>query len=83
MPGRALAAEACTQAGTRLRLLAHGAGRLRVLGALSRVARVGADMVYQFEQPFVVDGERAAERLEVRPTPYAEGVAATLAALWG
>ncbi len=78
--GRELAAEACAQAGTRLRLLAHGTGRVRALGRLSAVARVGAEMVYQFEQPFVVDGERAARRLEVRPTPYAEGVAAALAA---
>ncbi len=78
--GRGLAAEACAQAGTRLRLLRHGAGRLRALGTVSRVARVGADMVYQFEQPFVVDGGRAARRFGLRPTPYAEGVAATLAA---
>ena len=78
--GRRLAAEACAQAGTRLRLLRHGAGRLRALGSVSRVARVGADMAYQFEQPFVVDGSRAARLLEVRPTPYADGVAATLAA---
>jgi nucleoside-diphosphate-sugar epimerase len=78
--GRLLAAEACRQSGTRLRLMAHGAGRLRALGAVSRVGRVGAAMAYQFEQPFVVDGSRAARLLEVRPTPYADGVAATLAA---
>jgi nucleoside-diphosphate-sugar epimerase len=78
--GRELAAEACAQAGTRLRLVAHGAGRLRALGRVSRVAAVAAGMAYQFEQPFVVHGCRAARLLEVRPTPYADGVAATLAA---
>ena len=79
--GRALAAEACRQAGTRLRLMAHGSARVRALGLVLPVAREGAEMVYQFEQPFVVDGSRAERVLGLTPTPYPEGVRRTLASL--
>jgi nucleoside-diphosphate-sugar epimerase len=76
--GRRLAAEACRQSGTRLRLLRHGSGQLRAVGHLWPLARAGAALVYQFEQPFVVDGSRAAERFRLAGTPYQEGVAVTL-----
>lgn len=78
--GRGLAAEACRQAGTRLRLMAHGSAQVRALGAVLPLARLGAGMAYQFEQPFEVDGSRAAEAFGLTPTPYGEGVAAALAA---
>ncbi|MGY1650219.1 NAD-dependent epimerase/dehydratase family protein [Geodermatophilus sp. SYSU D01119] len=81
--GRALAAEACRQAGTRPRLTAHGSARIRALGRVLPLAREGAEMVYQFEQPFVVDGSRAARAFGLTPTPYAEGVRRTLAWLRG
>ena len=77
--GRALAAEACRQAGTRLRLVRHGSARVRLLGHVLPLAREGAEMVYQFEQPFVVDGGRAARAFAITPTPYEEGVRRTLA----
>ncbi|SFN87473.1 Nucleoside-diphosphate-sugar epimerase [Geodermatophilus obscurus] len=79
--GRALAAEACRQAGTRLRLVRHGSARVRRLGSVLPLAREGAEMVYQFEQPFVVDGGRAARAFGTTPTPYEEGVRRTLAAV--
>jgi hypothetical protein len=78
--GRALAAEACRQAGTRLRLVRHGSARVRLVGSVVPLAREGAEMVYQFEQPFVVDGGRAARVLGLPPTPYEDGVRRTLAA---
>ena len=81
--GRALSAEACRQAGTRLRLVRHGSARVRLVGTVVPLAREGAEMVYQFEQPFVVDGARAARAFGLTPTPYEEGVRATLAALQG
>ena len=81
--GRALASEACRQAGTRLRLMRHGTARVRAVGHLVPLAREGAEMVYQFEQPFVVDGSRAARAFGLTPTPYEEGVHRTLAALRG
>ncbi|SNS14798.1 Nucleoside-diphosphate-sugar epimerase [Geodermatophilus pulveris] len=81
--GRALAAEACRQAGTRLRLVSHGSARVRLLGHVLPLAREGAEMVYQFEQPFVVDGAPAARAFAITPTPYEQGVRQTLAALRG
>ncbi len=79
--GRALAAEACRQAGHRLRLVQHGGRQLRVLGYLSALVREGSQLAYQFEQPFVVDGSRAAREFGIRATPYEEGVRSTLASL--
>jgi nucleoside-diphosphate-sugar epimerase len=77
--GRGLAHAACNLAGTRLRLTAHGTRQVSLLGAVLPLAREGAELVYQFEQPFVVDGSRAASALSIRPTPYEHGIAATLA----
>ncbi len=79
--GRTLAAEACRQAGTRLRLVRHGSAQVRLLGHVLPLAREGAEMVYQFEQPFVVDGGRAARSFGLTPTPYEDGVRRTLAAV--
>lgn len=76
--GRALAAEAFRQAGHPVRLHRHGARQLRVLGLASPVARAGAELVYQFEQPFVVDGTATRDRFGVQPTSYRDGVAAAL-----
>ncbi len=43
------------------------------------LARETAELVYQFEQPFVVDGSPAAQAFEISPTPYDHGIAAVLA----
>lgn len=81
--GRELVAEAARQAGTdaRVRVREVGSGLLRALGTLVPLAREAAELVYQFERPFVVDGTRAAEAFDLSPTPYPEGVAACLAAV--
>jgi nucleoside-diphosphate-sugar epimerase len=78
--GRAFAAEAYRQAGHRLRLLGHPARRLRWVGVFSPTARAGAELIYQFEQPFVVDGSATAHQFQLHPTPYPTGIAATLRA---
>ncbi len=77
--GRELAAAACRRAGTRLRLTAHGTRQVRLLGTVLPLARETAELVYQFEQPFVVDGSRAAPAFEISRTPYDHGIAAVLA----
>ncbi|SNR25436.1 NAD-dependent epimerase/dehydratase family protein [Blastococcus mobilis] len=79
--GRTLAAEACRQAGTRLVLLRHGSRQVRALGWFLPLAREGAELVYQFEQPFVVDGRRAADAFGLVPTSYEYGVRRTLSAI--
>ncbi|MGY1666397.1 NAD-dependent epimerase/dehydratase family protein [Geodermatophilus sp. SYSU D00696] len=81
--GRALAAEACRQAGTTLRLVAHPGARLHLLGRVHPLAAEVAGMAYQFEQPFVVDGSRAERAFGLSPTPYPQGIHRTLAALRG
>jgi nucleoside-diphosphate-sugar epimerase len=77
--GRTLAALAAEQAGSRFALRSYGSRTMQALGLVMPLAREAADLVYQFEQPFVVDGSRAAGELGVSPTPYAEGVRRTLA----
>lgn len=78
--GRALAAAACRRAATRLRLIEVGSRSLRALGVAVPLAREGADLVYQFEQPFVVDGEPTVRAFGLTPTSWDDGIAATLAA---
>jgi nucleoside-diphosphate-sugar epimerase len=38
-----------------------------------------AEMLYQFDRPFVMDSTRSEERLGLRPTPLPEAAAATVA----
>lgn len=76
--GRQLALEVCRQAGTELRLWQVRAPLLRILGAVVPLAREAAELVYQFEQPFVVDGEATAVAFGLTPTSWSEGVRACL-----
>jgi hypothetical protein len=78
--GRELAAEACRQSRARLRVFRHGSAQLRALGQLRPLAREAASLVYQFEQPFVVDGSRCAAAFLITPTAYEDGVRETLLA---
>ena len=78
--GRELAAEACRQTGERLRIFRHGSTQFRAVGQLWALAREAADLVYQFEQPFVVDGSRCAAAFAIAPRTYQEGVRQTLLA---
>lgn len=78
--GRGLVAEACRQVGTRPRVREIGPRLLRTLGVVVPLAREAADLVYQFQQPFVVDGAPTTATFGVIPTPLASGVAACLAA---
>ncbi len=77
--GRELIALAAAEAGRRTRVTAVTRRQLRALGAIVPLARDGAELIYQFEQPFVVDGSATAEAFGVTPTPYLHGVRATLA----
>lgn len=52
---------------------------LRAMGLFQPVVRELVEMVYQWEQPFVVDDSRAREELGLQPTPWDEAVPATLA----
>jgi nucleoside-diphosphate-sugar epimerase len=55
---------------------------LRSLGVLSPGTRELAEMLYQFEQPFVLDSRASEAALGLHPTPLKEAAAATVA-WWG
>lgn len=78
--GRELVALAADQAGRRAAVAAITGRQLRALGTVVPLARDGASLIYQFEQPFVVDGTAAADAFGITPTPYADGVRAALTA---
>ena len=52
---------------------------LRALGAFSKDVRELAEMLYQFEKPFVMDSTPSQTALGLRPTPLPEAAAATVA----
>jgi nucleoside-diphosphate-sugar epimerase len=76
--GRALIALAARQADRRSTVAAVRRWHLRTLGTVVPLARAGTELLYQFEQPFVVDGRATAEAFDLSPTPYAVGVRETL-----
>lgn len=51
---------------------------VRALGAVSSDMRELAEMLYQFERPFVMSSHRSEALLNLRPTPLSEGAAATV-----
>lgn len=75
--GRALVALAAGEAGRRSTLTAVRGRHLRALGPVAPLARTGVELLYQFEQPFVVDGTATTEAFDLWPTPYAVGVRET------
>lgn len=79
--GRELVELAGAQAGRRAAITAIGRRQLRVLGTVVPLAREAAGLLYQFEQPFVVDGSAAAVAFDLEPTPYVRGVRDTLRSL--
>ncbi len=78
LTGREFTRQVFDAAGTRHRVTAHGTATARTLGLFSSLAREGAEMVYQFEAPFVVDGSRFARRFGAKPTPHDEAIRRTL-----
>jgi nucleoside-diphosphate-sugar epimerase len=79
LTGREFVGLIAAAAGTRPRTTGHGTATVRALGLVSSLAREGAELVYQFEQPFVVDGSRFVDAFGGRATPHEEGVRQTLA----
>ena len=52
---------------------------IRALGLFSTDMRELAEMLYQFERPFVMDSTASQAKLALQPTPLAEATAATVA----
>ncbi|WP_256842052.1 NAD-dependent epimerase/dehydratase family protein [Ornithinimicrobium cryptoxanthini] len=51
---------------------------LRALGSVVPLARKGVELLYQFEQPFVIDGTATRRAFDLSPTPYSVGVQESL-----
>lgn len=77
--GRELITLAADQAGRRAAVATITGRQLRALGTVVPLARDGAGLIYQFEQPFVVDGAVTARTFGITPTPWVDGVRAVLA----
>jgi nucleoside-diphosphate-sugar epimerase len=52
---------------------------LRAMGLFDKTVREVDEMLYEFTQPFVVDGAKAQTRLGIAPTPIPDAIAATVA----
>ena len=52
---------------------------LQVMGLFNKTLHEVDEMLYEFTQPFLVDGAKAQSRLEIAPTPMADAIAATVA----
>jgi nucleoside-diphosphate-sugar epimerase len=68
------------EAGTSPKMIALGRRQVGTLGVVSPLARAAAEMVYQYEQPFIVDGSkyRRAFGGDAVATPYREGIRRTV-----
>ena len=52
---------------------------LRLRGAFSTDMREVAEMLHQFDRPFIMDSTRSEELLGLRPTPLPDAAAASVA----
>lgn len=67
------------EAGTRQKVSAYGSTVAKALGLVLPLAREGAEVVYQFEQPFVVDSSKYTHAFGGgETTPYREGIRRTV-----
>jgi nucleoside-diphosphate-sugar epimerase len=76
--GREFCAEVGAQLDHRLPVTAVSTGKARPLELISSIARHGVEMLYQFEQPFVVDSSKFDTRFGDTATPYPDAVAETI-----
>lgn len=77
---RALAEQAAALAGTTPRLRTFARWQLRLVGLFVPAVREMIEMLYEFEDDFVVDHSAYAAQCGDHATPLAESLAATLAA---
>ncbi len=78
MTTRELIALAGTLAGTLARVRSIPSAAVRAAGLLNPLAREAAEMLYEFERPFIVDHSAYAQRFGAQITPHRDAVAQTL-----
>lgn len=76
---RQVVARIAEHIGSPVRLKAAPRALLRVLGVVNPTIRELDEMLYEFTQPFVVDGSKATRRLGLEPTPMDDAIAQTVA----
>ncbi|MEJ2871327.1 NAD-dependent epimerase/dehydratase family protein [Actinomycetospora sp. OC33-EN08] len=77
--GREFVARLAAHAGHPVRLGRITPAMVAALRLVSPVAREGAQLLYQFSQPFLVDDAAFRATFPTTPTPWDDGIAATLA----
>lgn len=76
---RHLVERVAAQVGAPARVKAAPRLLLRALGVVNPTIRELDEMLYEFTQPFVVDGSKATSRLGIEPTPLDDALARTIA----
>ena len=66
------------EAGHPPRMGTLGGAAVRALGTVWPLAREGAEVVYQFEQPFVLESAKFERAFGGAATPYGEGIRRTV-----
>jgi nucleoside-diphosphate-sugar epimerase len=67
------------QLGTGIKVQRAPTLLLRAMGLFNPTSREIVEMLYEFQQPFVVDSSKAEQRLGRAPTPLEQSLAATIA----
>lgn len=81
LTGRQFVEFVAREAGTRPRVSALPKLLVRTVGLFNPLAREFADMFYEFERPYILDGSAFAHTFGFAPTPHEAAVRRTLASL--
>jgi nucleoside-diphosphate-sugar epimerase len=79
LTGRQYISLASEAAGVRARALAVSGLLLRVLGLTNAVLRESVEMLYEFNEPYLIDGAKYAHAFDGMPTPHQEAMRRTVA----
>lgn len=77
--GRAFTQLLAEETGTRFRVSALSRKYVALLALIWPVARQGAELIYQFDTPYVVDSSKYQRTFGSTATPYREGIRRTVA----
>jgi hypothetical protein len=80
LTGRAFAERVFAAAGKTARVGTFGRGMVRLAGLFSPFMREFVEMMYQFENPFVLDGGRFTRTFGMAATPHDEAIRRTVSA---
>jgi len=67
------------EAGVKMRMTSVGSGMLRLVGLFSPPAKELVEMMYEFDQPFIVDSSKFEQAFGMRATPMREAIKETVA----